>query len=95
MNFSRITAARLRSILRQYKQKYVSFTSSDARSPGRGDALIVTRLNKNRRLKKLKTNNSLRSGEDQWRELHWSPHLEQNSFLELICHAKVNITGSK
>ena len=44
MNFALITA-RLRSILQQYKQKYVSITGSRTLSPGRHDALnIVTRL---------------------------------------------------
>ena len=45
MNFALFTTARLRSILQQYKQKYVSITGSRTLSTGRHDALIiVTRL---------------------------------------------------
>ena len=78
MNFALFTA-RLRSILQQYKQEYVSITSSHTLSPGRHDALIiVTRLVNDS--KHTKGNKILRSEVDRLTELHWSPHLEYKRF---------------
>ena len=81
MNFALFTA-RLRSILQQYKQEYVSITSSHTLSTGRHDALIiVTRLVNDNDSKHTKGNKILRSEEDRLTEPHWSPHLKYKKLL--------------